>query len=69
MNRAALRRRIQDSIGETVGVWLSTTQLNSLIDEAAEVVAEELQSGQRTGLIPVEAGEISQPRLSRSGTT
>lgn len=57
MDRAALRARIQDSIGETVGVWLSTSQLNTLIDEAQEVVAEELQSGQRTGLIPLEAGE------------
>jgi len=42
MNRAALRTRILESLNEsaTAPVFWAATEIDALIDEAAEVVAE-----------------------------
>lgn len=70
MNRGLLRTRILETLNESADapVFWSETEVNDLIDEAAEVVCEESPAIKRTVFIPIRPGH-GYYRLSALGAT
>lgn len=58
MKRSDIRNRILDGLNEstTSPVFWSTAQIDEVIEEAQEVLAEELEALKRTALVPLQAG-------------
>lgn len=58
MNRSQMRIRILESLNDSITspVFYSTTEIDDLIDEAGEVLAEEAQAIKRSTHVPLRAG-------------
>lgn len=60
MNRSDLRTRILDGLNEsaTSPVFWSTTEIDGLINEAQEIICEELEAVKRTVVVPLRDGQL-----------
>lgn len=59
MNRSDIRQRILDGLNEALStpVHFSSTQINEVITEASEILAEEAEAVRRTVFVPLEEGK------------
>ncbi len=60
MNRGEIRERILNALNEsaTSPVFWSTSEMDSIIDEAQEIICEELEAVKRTDFLPLGAGQL-----------